>query len=231
MNSIKVDLHVHSVASGHAYSTVSELATAGATAGLEAIAITDHGPGLPQGPHAYHFTNQYRFCSIKGPCQVLSGVEEDLMDGNGNVYLPAKVLEILDVVLVGLHPYGWVSGQPAAAVTKSLLKAMENPLVRGITHPVNKWIDIDVKEVVKLARETGTAVEFNLSKITSLESRLYQMLDWVIEYKAPLMINSDAHIVDEIGVWDPLEPFIDHIDTELVVNTSLSETIEFFNIR
>ena len=111
------------------------------------------------------------------------------------------------------------------------MKAMENPLVRGITHPVNKWIEIDVKEVVRAARETGTAIEFNLSKIASLETQLHQMLDWVAEYDAPLMINTDAHIKDEVGVWDALEPFIDYIQPERVINTSLSATAEFFNIR
>jgi putative hydrolase len=230
MYNITVDLHVHSIASGHAYSTVNELAVAAAACGLEAIAITDHGPGLPGGPHPYHFTNQERFHSIKSPCTVLSGVEEDLADGNGNVYLPDRILETLDVVLLGLHPYGWVCDQSAGTATSSLLKAMENPLIRGITHPVNKWIAIDVKEVVRGARESGTAIEFNISKITSLEPQLYQMLEWVEEFDAPLMINTDAHIVDEIGVWDGLEPFIDHIQPERVINRSLDSVIEFFNI-
>jgi len=43
------DLHTHTVASGHAYSTVTELAWAAADKGLELIAVTDHGPTVPQG--------------------------------------------------------------------------------------------------------------------------------------------------------------------------------------
>ena len=38
---IEADLHTHSVASGHAYSTVSELALAAAERGLKMIAITE----------------------------------------------------------------------------------------------------------------------------------------------------------------------------------------------
>ena len=45
------DLHVHSIASGHAYSTITENARAGKARGLAAIAITDHGPALPGAPH------------------------------------------------------------------------------------------------------------------------------------------------------------------------------------
>ena len=54
---IEADLHTHSVASGHAYSTISELALAAAERGLKMIAITDHGPAIPGGPHLYHFSN------------------------------------------------------------------------------------------------------------------------------------------------------------------------------
>jgi len=43
------DLHTHTVASGHAFSTITELATAAAGKGLELIAFTDHGPSVPGG--------------------------------------------------------------------------------------------------------------------------------------------------------------------------------------
>ena len=39
----KVDTHLHTVASGHAYGTVTEMAKAASLKGLEMIALTDHG--------------------------------------------------------------------------------------------------------------------------------------------------------------------------------------------
>jgi histidinol phosphatase-like PHP family hydrolase len=42
---LAADLHVHTVASGHAYSTIAEIADEAARKGLDAIAITDHGSG------------------------------------------------------------------------------------------------------------------------------------------------------------------------------------------
>lgn len=44
-----VDIHIHSIASGHAFSTVEEIVSAAAERSLEGIAITDHGPALPGG--------------------------------------------------------------------------------------------------------------------------------------------------------------------------------------
>ena len=45
MGEIKIvaDLHVHTVSSGHAYSTVMEIVKVAAQKGLKAVAITDHG--------------------------------------------------------------------------------------------------------------------------------------------------------------------------------------------
>ena len=51
------DLHIHTVASGHAYSTIEEIARAAGEKGLEIIAITDHTAGMPGGAHDFHFQN------------------------------------------------------------------------------------------------------------------------------------------------------------------------------
>ena len=44
---ILMDLHTHTVASGHAYSTIMENAKAAAEKGLEGIAMTYHAPAMP----------------------------------------------------------------------------------------------------------------------------------------------------------------------------------------
>ena len=57
MMRLEADLHVHTVASGHAYSTVSEIVSAARTRGLGLVALLDHGPGCPGGAHPWHFWN------------------------------------------------------------------------------------------------------------------------------------------------------------------------------
>ncbi len=51
---IVVDSHTHSVASGHAYSTVQEMAREAPTNGIEMFALTDHGPAMKGAPYLYH---------------------------------------------------------------------------------------------------------------------------------------------------------------------------------
>ena len=50
---IAIDTHTHSVASGHAYSTVEELAKGARKHGLKGFVLTDNGPGMPGGAHPY----------------------------------------------------------------------------------------------------------------------------------------------------------------------------------
>lgn len=55
---MKIDLHTHTIISGHAYSTILENLQAAREAGLTAFAVTDHGPAMPGVlGEAYHVVN------------------------------------------------------------------------------------------------------------------------------------------------------------------------------
>ncbi|MBD3313930.1 PHP domain-containing protein, partial [Candidatus Woesearchaeota archaeon] len=41
---LKIDLHIHTVHSGHAYGTIYDIMKEAKAKGMEMIAITDHGP-------------------------------------------------------------------------------------------------------------------------------------------------------------------------------------------
>ena len=43
-----MDLHTHTVASGHAYCTLREMAKAASDKGLELLGITEHAPKCPE---------------------------------------------------------------------------------------------------------------------------------------------------------------------------------------
>ncbi len=46
MNTL-LDVHTHTVASGHAFSTLQEMAVAASEKGLKLRGITEHAPGIP----------------------------------------------------------------------------------------------------------------------------------------------------------------------------------------
>ena len=54
---IELDMHTHTLASGHAYSTIQEMARAGAEKGLKLLCITEHTPGIPGTCDPIYFRN------------------------------------------------------------------------------------------------------------------------------------------------------------------------------
>ena len=52
-----LDLHTHTLVSGHAYCSLREMAKAAADKGLEVLGITEHAPAMPGTCHKYYFEN------------------------------------------------------------------------------------------------------------------------------------------------------------------------------
>ena len=52
-----VDLHMHTVASTHAYSTLHDYIAEAKRKGIKLFAITDHGPDMADAPHYWRFVN------------------------------------------------------------------------------------------------------------------------------------------------------------------------------
>ena len=52
-----LDVHTHTVASGHAFSTLQEMAAAASEKGLKLLGITEHAPGIPGTCSPIYFRN------------------------------------------------------------------------------------------------------------------------------------------------------------------------------
>ena len=100
---IKADLHCHTVASTHAYSTVIELAEQAKQAGIEVIAITDHSPAIPDAPHIWHFENIKTIPRIINGVKILYGVEANILNLKGELDMPERLLKRLDIVVASIH--------------------------------------------------------------------------------------------------------------------------------
>lgn len=54
---IYLDLHTHTVVSGHAYSTLNENIAAAREHGLTIYGVSDHTPKMPGSTHLFYFRN------------------------------------------------------------------------------------------------------------------------------------------------------------------------------
>src|SRR5665647_2129 len=144
----EVDLHTHTIASGHAFSTISEIASVAAAKGLRGIGTTDHGPALPGGPHAYHF-HALRFIppTLRG-VRILRGIKANII-GPGELDLPEHSLKRLDLVMAGFHEDCGFRGRDLAENTEALLHLMERQRVHVLTHLGNPVFPIDAAVVAR----------------------------------------------------------------------------------
>ncbi len=236
---IEADLHVHTVASGHAYSTVGEITKEAAKKCLKMVAITDHGPALPGGAHPYHFWNLRIMPSELYGVRILKGIEANITNPQGDLDLPEDYLMPLDIVHAGFHPR---SGYESASVernTATMINAMANPLVDFIVHPGNAKFPIDPEKLVSAALEMGKALEINNSSFlptSSRESALdfdVRMAELARELGLPVILSSDAHIHVHVGVIDKAAEVAINagIRPEQILNTSAEKVLEYLANR
>ncbi|MFU8891003.1 MAG: PHP domain-containing protein [Anaerosomatales bacterium] len=200
------DLHTHTLASGHAYSTATELAVAARRVGLELIAITDHGPACPGAPEQWYFWNLKVLPSIIDGVRILKGCEANPADSRSGVDLPDTILEQLDFVAVGFHPETGFDQRDRARNTEALLRVMANPNVDMITHPGNDHeFPLELATVVDEAAARGVVLELNdhtfapTSCRASSNHREREFAEAAMAAGAPIAVNSDAHFANQVG--------------------------------
>ena len=98
------DLHTHTTASGHAYSSIREMAASAAQNGLKLLGITEHAPAMPGTCHEFYFQNYRVFDRNAYDVPILFGAELNILDENGSVDLPLKLVETLDLAIASIHP-------------------------------------------------------------------------------------------------------------------------------
>ncbi|MCI8505227.1 MAG: phosphatase [Lachnospiraceae bacterium] len=228
MKKFILDTHTHTVASGHAYGTVTEMAEAASRAGLKLLAITDHAPKLPGGTHEMYFRNFKVIDRELFGVEILMGVELNIMDYEGSVDMEERVLKKMGICIASLHTVCLTPGTKEEN-TRTLLKVMENPYVQVIGHPDDGRYAIDYEAVVKGAKEKGVLIEINNSSLmpgscrkNSL-SNLTEILSLCQQYGQEIIVNTDAHFPSSVGRFEGVEALLEKtgFPEELVVNTDV----------
>lgn len=232
---LEADLHVHTVASGHAYSTVQEIAAEAALKGLKAFAVTDHGPTMPGGPHRYHFGNLRILPRTISGVEIIRGVELNILNVSGEVDLPPEYLFPLDICWAGLHSLCF-DGSGTVDYTEAVLKALENPYIDGIVHPGNPDFPLDAEAVVKQAKKCGKLLEINNSSFhvrhDSLEPcRRFAALATM--HGVMVAVNSDSHYAADVGRCEKAAEVLAEagISSGMVINSSLAKVQQLISKR
>ena len=233
-----IDLHTHTIASGHAYNTRNEMIAAAYQKGLEIFAITEHAPAMPGSCQRIYFTN-YRVLPRKYKTMtVLYGVELNILDFQGHVDLPDSLLKEMDVTLASIHPPCFVSGT-VEENTAAYIGAMKNPYINIIARPDDSRFPVNYEWLVKAAKEYHVVLEVNNTSLSPSSFRgdprqCYQeMLKLCMKYQVPVVMDSDAHVDLMAGNHAYALEMLQMVNfpEELVLNSQSGMLYDYINFK
>jgi len=222
---LTADYHTHTRRSdGHG--TVEDNIKAAVNAGLDTIAITDHGPHhnfrsrctydqfLLTQQEIDNFKNEY-------PINILFGIETNLISLRGDIDISPEQEKAFDIIVLGTHktPRGakfkdfftWklrnlfpTTKRRREKVTKAYLNAMRAHNIKILAH-LNRVGKVNIKPIAELAAKKNIWIELNGKGVDFTQSDI----DTILQTDANFVINTDAHYPERVGkpelVWKFLE--------------------------
>lgn len=222
---IYMDMHTHTTASGHGYSTLQENIAAAQAAGLRYLGMSEHAPALPGGPHIYFFGNYRCIPRQHGQLRLFCGVEANIIDYNGGLDVDEATLAKMDYVIASMHVPCLKPGS-AEENTRASILAMRNPYVKILGHPDDSRYPIYREELVLAAKEEQVAVEINNSSLHPQSARtggrenIRELLELCMRHETPVLLGSDSHISYTVGRFEESLGLMEEIGfpEELILN-------------
>ena len=224
MRKIIADTHAHTIVSGHAYSTIREMAAAAKKKGIQIQALTEHAPKMPGTCGLYYFQNLDVIPREMDGVRMMFGAELNIME--------------LDLAIASMHIPCFGEGRSEDEVMRAYEAVMKKPYVKIIGHPDDGRFPTNYEKLVKLAKETGTLLELNNSSLRPASFRvetrenLLTMLDLCKQYDVAVTTGSDAHVDVDAGNFCYVTELLEYCDfpEDLVATTDLNLLKEYLQI-
>lgn len=233
-----LDTHTHTIASGHAYNTLQEMALKASEKQLEMLAITEHGMAMPGTCHEYYFHNLWVVPRDMFGVKLLLGVEANIMDYKGSLDLDEYTLKRMDLVIASAHgpclPHGTKEEN-----TEAILGAIRNPYVHIIGHPDDGRYALDYEAIVKEAKKYGVMLELNNSSQNpngyrqNCRENATIYLELCKQYEVMISLGSDAHVANDILNYNFATKLLEEINfpEELIANVNSERFLSIINKR
>ena len=237
MRKVLLDVHTHTIASGHAYSSLQEMAKAATDKGLQVLGITEHGPSIPGTCPLVYFRNMFVVPRKMYGIRLLMGCEVNILDTKGNLDLNDEYLDRLDIAIAGIHGICWKGGDKKQN-TEGMLAVMRNPKIHIISHPVDGTAEMDFEQLVLASKDSHTLLEINnhslapqRKKTIAITNNL-EILRLCKKHDVPLILSSDAHISFQIADISHIMPLVEEVGfpDELIMNYWPEQFFQYLNI-
>ncbi len=242
------DFHTHSEYS-HGKGNLRQNIEVAISKGLKELAITDHGPqtwniirlGVKNSGELLKIAENIKQLQIEYPeIKLYSGVEANIINRDGELDVPASILEQLDITAVGYHlliypinlhsakeiiidnriTYKFFPGKRdeiRRRNTEALIKTVQNYDVNFITHP-GYGVDIDTYQLSRVCAEENTYLEINARHGELTEGFVRAAAETNVKF----IINSDAHSPEQVGEQEAGLGIVEELklDKERIVNVA-----------
>lgn len=230
---IELDVHTHTIASGHAYSSIREMAKEASKKGLKLLGITEHAQGIPGTCSNIYFENLRVVPREMYGVELMLGAEINILDYHGKLSMEDRLIDKLDIRIAGIHNHCYTPGT-IEQNTNAVIEAIKNPRIDIISHPDDGSCPLDYDLVVKAAKKYNTLLEINNNSINPINHRInarensIHILKLCKKYNLQIIISSDAHVDTDIGRFNLVYEVLLEVNfpEELIINNSL---IDFKN--
>ncbi len=226
MRALEVDAHTHTVASGHAYGTIQEMAQAAAERNLKILGITEHTHAIPGTCDDIYFMNLKVVPRQLFGVELMLGAELNVIDYEGGLDLPRKEFRHLDLRIASLHTQSLRPGTREQN-TAALLGAIRDPAIDIIGHPIDGTFPLDYEALVRAAAEHHVLLEVNNHALRSANrlnafENCCTMLRLCKQQGLSVTCNSDAHFMTDVSNTSHIAPVFEAVDfpEELILNLS-----------
>lgn len=228
-----MDLHTHTIASGHAYSTLKENIDEAKNKGLKILGTSDHSYAMPGAPEPFFFENYKTINQEINGLRILKGVEANILDYDGKIDVSDKMIHNVDYVIASLHSHCIKSGSKEEN-TDAIIGAMHNPAVKIIGHPDDGRFPLNYWRLVQAAKKSGVILELNNASLmktsarTNTEINMIALIKLIKKKNIPVILGSDSHIYYNVGRFNEIIKLIQEqgLPEELIINCSIKQLEE-----
>lgn len=235
----KLDLHTHTLASGHAFNTIMEMAKAASEKGIQILGITEHGPNIPGTCHPIYFRNLHVVPRELYGVRLVLGAELNILDTKGTLDLDEWYYENrLDIRIAGIHSLCWTGGTREEN-TQGMINAIRNKWVNIISHPGDGAAELIYEPIVLAAKESHTLLEINNASfkparhLDASHDNYAEILRLCKKYEVPVILGSDAHFVNDIANYEYVLPLLAEMEfpEALVMNHQPEAFFEYTGLK
>lgn len=251
-NDIKADLHTHTIASGHAFSTVLENMANAKSAGMDYIAVTDHyyhdGTKIDRLNEVHRMISADRCSDRYMGITVINGGEFNIYHYSG-MFSNKELLKRVKWRLLGLHD--WFLERQIPEYNMKEIKALfiESILtmndwgipptaiahiergLSGISDYSNDTLISTMETILRFTKAYNLYMEVNESsaKNKNLQDIMRIWIKMAKENGNKICLGSDAHFALHVGHFDNAIALLNEVDypKELILNCDRTALNQF----